>query len=54
MLGNVATVGHGGSPVNITHFNVATTLDVQANVDGRDLELAAAAEYALRGLTLYV
>ena len=41
VLANVATVGHGSSPVNITHFNVATTLDVQANVDGRDLGAVA-------------
>ena len=36
-LSNVATVTRGFSPVNITHFNVAPTLDVQANVDGTDL-----------------
>jgi multidrug efflux pump subunit AcrB len=51
VLANVATVGHGSSPVNITHFNVATTFDVQANVDGRDLGgVAAGVERAVASI----
>jgi multidrug efflux pump subunit AcrB len=37
LLSNVATVSRGEGPVNITHFNVARTFDVQANVDRADL-----------------
>ncbi|HWU87490.1 MAG TPA: efflux RND transporter permease subunit [Kofleriaceae bacterium] len=36
-LGNVATVRRATGPANITHFNVARTFDVQANIDGLDL-----------------
>jgi multidrug efflux pump subunit AcrB len=42
VLENVATVGHASAPVNITHFNIANTIDVQANVDGADLGSVAA------------
>jgi multidrug efflux pump subunit AcrB len=37
VLSNVASFRRGISPVNVTHNNVAPTLDVQANVDGMDL-----------------
>jgi multidrug efflux pump subunit AcrB len=37
LLSNIATVSRTEGPVNITHFNVARTFDVQANVDGTDL-----------------
>ena len=36
-LANVAEVSRTFTPVNITHYNVARTFDVQANVDGTDL-----------------
>jgi multidrug efflux pump subunit AcrB len=36
-LGNVATVTRTSGAVNVTHFNVARTFDVQANVEGTDL-----------------
>ncbi len=37
LLSNVASISRTGGPVNITHYNVARTYDVQANVDGTDL-----------------
>lgn len=37
LLGNVATIGRDGTPVNITHYNVLPTFDVLANVQGTDL-----------------
>jgi multidrug efflux pump subunit AcrB len=37
LLSNVASVSHTLGPTNITHFNIARTLDVQAGVDGADL-----------------
>ncbi|HEY4825096.1 MAG TPA: efflux RND transporter permease subunit, partial [Solirubrobacteraceae bacterium] len=37
LLSNVATLSRTEGPVNITHFNVARTFDVQANVEGTDL-----------------
>jgi multidrug efflux pump subunit AcrB len=37
LLSNFATLSRATGPVNITHFNVARTYDVQANVDGSDL-----------------
>ena len=36
-LGNLATIHRTKGPANITHYNVARTFDVQANVDGTDL-----------------
>jgi multidrug efflux pump subunit AcrB len=36
-LGNLATIKRATGPANITHFNVARTFDVQANVDDTDL-----------------
>jgi multidrug efflux pump subunit AcrB len=42
LLSNVATVSRSDGPVNITHFTVARTFDVQANVDGADLGTVAA------------
>ena len=36
-LSNIASVSRTEGPVNITHYNVARTFDVQANVDGIDL-----------------
>jgi multidrug efflux pump subunit AcrB len=36
-VGNLAQVSRTLVPANITHYNVARTFDVQANVDGTDL-----------------
>jgi multidrug efflux pump subunit AcrB len=37
MLENMATVGRGFSATNITHYNIAPTFDIQANVQNSDL-----------------
>ncbi|HEY6461718.1 MAG TPA: efflux RND transporter permease subunit, partial [Polyangiaceae bacterium] len=37
LLSNVASLSRTTGPVNITHYNVARTFDVQASVDGTDL-----------------
>jgi multidrug efflux pump subunit AcrB len=37
LLSNLASISRTQGPVNITHFNIARTYDVQANVDGSDL-----------------
>jgi CzcA family heavy metal efflux pump len=37
LLGNVATIARTTMATNITHYNVAPTFDVQANVEGTDL-----------------
>jgi multidrug efflux pump subunit AcrB len=37
LLSNLASISRTTGPVNITHYNVARTYDVQANVDGADL-----------------
>jgi multidrug efflux pump subunit AcrB len=37
MLGNLATLDRDITPVNVTHYNVLSTFDVQANVQGTDL-----------------
>jgi multidrug efflux pump subunit AcrB len=37
MLGNLATLERDVTPVNVTHYNVLSTFDVQANVQGADL-----------------
>lgn len=37
LLGNLATITRGTSPVNITHYNIAPTFDIQANVQDADL-----------------
>jgi multidrug efflux pump subunit AcrB len=37
LLGNVAAISRTATATNITHYNVAPTYDVQANVDGTDL-----------------
>ena len=42
LLSNVATVTRETGAVNITHYNVARTYDVEANVDGTDLGSVAA------------
>ncbi|AKT41782.1 efflux RND transporter permease subunit [Chondromyces crocatus] len=42
-LSNVAQVARDTGPVNITHYNVARTFDVQANVEGTDLGSVASA-----------
>jgi multidrug efflux pump subunit AcrB len=42
LLSNVARISHQLGPTNITHYNIARTLDVQANVDGADLGSVAA------------
>jgi multidrug efflux pump subunit AcrB len=36
-LGNLARIQRGTGPQNITHYNIARTFDVQANVQDRDL-----------------
>src|SRR5262249_33881973 len=36
-VGNLSQISRAVGPANITHFNVARTFDVQANVDGTDL-----------------
>src|SRR5712691_2035659 len=41
MLSNVASVSHILGPTNITHYNIARTIDVQAGVDGADLASVA-------------
>ena len=40
---NIAPLSRTEGPVNITHYNVARTFDVQANVDGTDLGSVAGA-----------
>lgn len=47
LLSNVAQVSRGSGPVNVTHYNVARTFDVQANVDGTDLGSVANAVSSL-------
>ncbi len=42
LLSNMASLSRTEGPVNITHYNVARTFDVQANVDGTDLGSVAA------------
>ncbi len=42
MLSNVARLRRIWGPQNITHYNVARTFDVQANVEGTDLASVAA------------
>jgi multidrug efflux pump subunit AcrB len=37
LLSNLASVERTSGAVNITHYNIARTFDVQANVDGTDL-----------------
>jgi multidrug efflux pump subunit AcrB len=37
LLGNLADLARGTSPTNVTHYNIAPTYDVQANVQGADL-----------------
>ncbi len=37
MLENMATIGRGSSATNITHYNIAPTFDIQANVQNSDL-----------------
>ncbi|TKC92116.1 efflux RND transporter permease subunit [Polyangium fumosum] len=43
LLSNVAQVQRSTGPVNVTHYNVARTYDVQANVEGTDLGSVASA-----------
>jgi multidrug efflux pump subunit AcrB len=43
LLSNVASLSRTEGPVNITHYNVARTFDVQANVDGSDLGTVSSA-----------
>jgi multidrug efflux pump subunit AcrB len=42
LLSSVAGVSHVLGPTNITHYNIARTIDVQAGVDGADLGSVAA------------
>src|SRR5438128_9624608 len=37
LLSSVANVSHVLGPTNITHYNIARTIDVQAGVDGADI-----------------
>jgi len=41
LLSSVANVSHVLGPTNITHYNIARTIDVQAGVDGADLASVA-------------
>ena len=43
LLSNVASVSHMVGPTNLTHYNIARTIDVQAGVDGADLASVASA-----------
>ncbi len=43
LLGNIASLSRDSTPVNITHYNVLSTFDVQANVQGTDLGAVAGA-----------
>jgi multidrug efflux pump subunit AcrB len=43
LLANVATVSRTTGPTNITHYNIARTVDVQANIEGADLGSVASA-----------
>ncbi len=43
LLSNVASVSRVLGPTNVTHYNVARTLDVQAGVDGADLGVVSSA-----------
>jgi multidrug efflux pump subunit AcrB len=43
LLANVGQISRGTGPVNITHYNVARTVDVQASVSGTDLGSVAGA-----------
>ena len=36
-IGNLTEIKRAVGPANITHYNVARTFDVQANIDGTDL-----------------
>ena len=47
LLANVASVTHRLGPTNITHYNIAVTFDVLANVQGTDLGRVASAIYKL-------
>jgi multidrug efflux pump subunit AcrB len=52
LLSNVASLSRTEGPVNITHYNVARTYDVQANVDGADLgSVVAGVEKIVKDLT---
>jgi CzcA family heavy metal efflux pump len=52
MLSNVASLSRTFGPVNITHYNVSRTYDVQANVDGADLgSVAGGVEKVVKDLT---
>jgi multidrug efflux pump subunit AcrB len=62
-LSNMAQISRATAPANITHYNVARTFDVHANVDGTDLASVAEHVYRLvketkpelpRGITLAV
>ena len=46
-LGNVASIQRITGAANITHYNIARTFDVQANVDGTDLGSVADAVSAI-------
>ena len=41
LLSNLASISHVLGPTNITHYNIARTIDVQAGVDGADLAAVA-------------
>jgi multidrug efflux pump subunit AcrB len=43
LLSNLATMSRASGPANVTHYDVARTYDVQANVDGTDLGSVASA-----------
>ncbi len=50
-LGDVASIRRGRTVANVTHYNVNTTIDVLAGVEGTDLAaVAAAAQRIITGL----
>jgi multidrug efflux pump subunit AcrB len=51
LLGNVAAISRTSTATNITHYNVAPTFDVQANVEGSDLgSVSSAVSKIVEGL----
>jgi multidrug efflux pump subunit AcrB len=41
LLGNLATIGFGTTPTNVTHYDISSTSDVHLGVAGTDLESVA-------------
>jgi multidrug efflux pump subunit AcrB len=47
LLGNLATIRRATTPVNVTHYNIDQTIDVQMNASGADLGSVAAGVQAV-------